>query len=281
MPRGSPTSPNFYTLSQDKGAALLSCITIAPLMVRSLLARTNLITQAQRAGFRHVQLHTGQDLDPVTNTRAVPVYYTASYTFNSVEGIWRRVGDPTIKQKAAPVVTSSGMAAIALAVITLASAEENITTAQSSLRGLYSKTYQQVKATFKKYRIDVAFVATLNSENFELMINENTKSLFVETIANSDTTLVDIKAWPILGARNDHRGNYHRFWFLFVLSWFPFLIGVSGNFDWRKPDKYPSINDPASAYNQMNLAEAFHRLLCACAGRSRSSCVTWARASAQ
>ncbi|KAJ7489633.1 Cys/Met metabolism PLP-dependent enzyme-domain-containing protein [Mycena galericulata] len=249
--------------------------------------------------FETLQLHAGQEPDPRTRARAVPVYHNASYTFNNVEVssdsvgsesgfVYSRAGNPTVevfeKRMAAlegglaAVATSSGMAAIALTVTALASTGENIVTASR----LYGGTYQQFKATFKKYGIDVIFVDTLNPADFEHVINEKTKALYVETIANSDNTLADLTAMaevshkhqiPLVVDNTFAMGGYivkpislgadiviHS-----ATKWVgghgTIIAGViidSGNFDWRKSDKYPGINGPASAYHGINMAEEFY-----------------------
>ncbi|KAJ7624298.1 Cys/Met metabolism PLP-dependent enzyme-domain-containing protein [Mycena polygramma] len=202
--------------------------------------------------------------------------------------LYSRVGNPTVdvfeKRMAAlevgvaAVATASGMAAIALAITAVASVGDNIVTASR----LYGGTYQQFKVQFKKYGIDVIFVDTLNTEGFEAAINAKTKAIFVETISNSDNALADIRALADLA--HDHEiclivdstfamGGYivkpislgadivvHS-----ATKWIgghgTIVAGIivdSGNFDWRKSDKYSSINGPSSGYNNMNFAEKFH-----------------------
>ncbi|KAF7350165.1 hypothetical protein MVEN_01319000 [Mycena venus] len=250
--------------------------------------------------FETLQLHAGQEIDPVTNARAVPVYHNTSYAFNSMEHsmsllsmkepgyIYSRIGNPTVdvfekrmaalEGGAAAVATSSGTSAIVLTVTALASAGENIVVASR----LYGGTYQQFKVAFKTYGIDAIFVNTLNPNDFESAINEKTKAIFIETISNSDNSLADIGA--IADVAHKHKiclivdntfamGGYmvkpislgadivvHS-----ATKWIgghgTIIAGViidSGNFDWRKSDKYPSINGPAPAYKNINLAETFH-----------------------
>ncbi|KAJ7888307.1 Cys/Met metabolism PLP-dependent enzyme-domain-containing protein [Mycena olivaceomarginata] len=250
--------------------------------------------------FETLQLHAGQQSDPVTNSRAVPVYQTTSYTFDSMEHganlanltkpgyLYSRVGNPTVdvfeKRMAAleggvaAVAASSGMGAITLTISALASAGDNIIAPSR----LYGGTYQQFKETFKRYGIEIIFVDTLNPDHFEAAINEKTKAIYVETIANSDNTLADIRAMADMAHRHQiclvvdstfAMGGYivrpislgadivvHS-----ATKWIgghgTIVAGViidSGNFDWRKSDKYPAINGPASAYNNINLAEVFY-----------------------
>ncbi|KAJ6571382.1 Cys/Met metabolism PLP-dependent enzyme-domain-containing protein [Mycena capillaripes] len=250
--------------------------------------------------FETLQLHAGQGVDPSTNARAVPVYHSASYTYNNMQHcadlyslkepgyLYSRIGNPTIdvfeKRMAAleggvaAVATSSGVGAIAMTVTALASAGDNIV----AVSRLYGGTYHQFKVTFKKYGIDVVFVDTLNPEDLEPAINEKTKAIFVEIIANSDTMLVDIRAMADMAHKHKiclivdstfAMGGYivkpislgadivvHS-----ATKWIgghgTIIAGViidSGNFDWRQSDKYTSINGPSSAYNNMNFAEVFY-----------------------
>ncbi|KAJ7751536.1 Cys/Met metabolism PLP-dependent enzyme-domain-containing protein, partial [Mycena maculata] len=253
--------------------------------------------------FETLQLHAGQELEPLTRARAVPVYQNtgtthtrpscsrmcASLTSPREPGaVYSRCNNPTtsvfekrmtaLEGGAAAVATSSGMAAIALTVTALASSGENIVTASR----LYGGTYQQFKVTFQKYGIDVSFVDTLNPGDFELAINEKTKALYVETIANSDSTLADIGALaelahkhniPLIVDNTFAMGGYilkpislgadivvHS-----ATKWIgghgTIIAGViidSGKFDWRQSDKYPGINGPSSAYNGINMAEVFY-----------------------
>ncbi|KAJ7716628.1 Cys/Met metabolism PLP-dependent enzyme-domain-containing protein, partial [Mycena metata] len=250
--------------------------------------------------FETLQLHAGQEPDPVTNSRAVPIHQNTGYTFNSVEHganiaglkeagfIYSRVGNPTVevfeKRMAAleggvaAVATASGTAAIALTVTALAGSGDNIVTASR----LYGGTYQQFKSPMKKYGINVIFVESLDPVDFEPHINDKTKAIYVEIIANSDTTLADVEALAAMAHRHGivlivdatfSMGGYmvkpivlgadivlHS-----ATKWIcghgTIIAGViidSGNFDWRKSDKYPSINGPAIGYNNINMAEAFY-----------------------
>ncbi|KAJ7152046.1 Cys/Met metabolism PLP-dependent enzyme-domain-containing protein [Mycena filopes] len=249
--------------------------------------------------FDTLQLHAGQEPDPVTKSRAVPIYQSTSYTFNSVEHatdvfalkepafMYSRVGNPTVdvfeKRMAAleggvaAVATASGMAAIALTLTALASAGDNIVAASR----LYGGTYHQFK-TMGRYGIEVVFVESLNPEDFDLRVNEKTKALFVEIIANSDTTLADVDALATVAHKHGivlivdatfSMGGYmvkpivlgadivvHSAtkWICGHGTTMAGVIIDSGNFDWTASEKYPSINGPSSGYRNINMAEVFH-----------------------
>ncbi|KDQ07136.1 hypothetical protein BOTBODRAFT_39056 [Botryobasidium botryosum FD-172 SS1] len=152
--------------------------------------------------FETLQLHAGQEPDPTTNARAVPIYASTSFVFNDSEhaanlfglkafgNIYSRIGNPTLdvfekrmaalEKGVAAVATSSGQAAQFMAIVNLASAGDNII----STSYLYGGTYNQFKVLFKKFGITVKFVKGDSPEAFAAAIDENTKALYVESIGN-------------------------------------------------------------------------------------------------
>ncbi|KAJ7483323.1 Cys/Met metabolism PLP-dependent enzyme-domain-containing protein [Mycena latifolia] len=162
--------------------------------------------------FETLQLHAGQTPDPATNARAVPIYQSTSFVFNSVEhaqklcalqeqgNLYSRVANPTVdvfeKRMAAleggmaAVATASGQAATALTITSLASVGDNIVASSR----LYGGTYNQFKITFKRYGIDTKFVTTTDPADYAAAIDAKTKAIYVESISNSDTVLADIAA---------------------------------------------------------------------------------------
>ncbi len=155
-------------------------------------------------GFATRQLHAGQVADPVTGSRAVPIYQTTSYQFRDSEhaanlfalkelgNIYTRIMNPTtdvLEQRlasleggVAALAASSGHAAQAMAVLTLCSAGDHIV---SSSR-LYGGTYNQFNYTFPRLGIDVTFVDPSDPRNFEQAIRPNTKIIYGETLGNPD-----------------------------------------------------------------------------------------------
>jgi len=155
-------------------------------------------------GFATRQLHAGQQPDPTTGSRAVPIYQTTSYQFNSTEhaanlfalkefgNIYTRIMNPTsdvLEQRIADLeggvgglVASSGHAAQAMAILTLCGAGDHIV---SSSR-LYGGTYNQFNYTFPRIGIDVTFVDPSDPANFEKAIQPNTKIIYGETLGNPD-----------------------------------------------------------------------------------------------
>lgn len=168
--------------------------------------------QEKKYKFETLQLHAGQEPDPTTGSRAVPIYQTSSYQFTDTEhaatlfalkdfgNIYTRIMNPTtdvfekriaaLEGGAAAVATSSGQAAQFLAVITLAQAGDNIV----STPNLYGGTYNQFKVTLPRLGINVKFVDQHDSpESFEEAIDENTKAIYLESIGNPRGNVPDFE----------------------------------------------------------------------------------------
>jgi O-acetylhomoserine (thiol)-lyase len=153
-------------------------------------------------GFNTRQLHAGQQPDPTTNARAVPLYQTTSYQFKSTEhaanlfalkefgNIYTRIMNPTtdvFEQRIADLeggvgalAASSGHAAQTMAILTLCGAGDHIVSAST----LYGGTFNQFNYTFPRLGIDVTFVDPNDPENFRKAIQPNTKILYGETLGN-------------------------------------------------------------------------------------------------
>ncbi len=162
--------------------------------------------------FETLQLHAGQEPDPTTNSRAVPIYQTTSYNFDDAQhaadlfglqkfgNIYTRIMNPTndvfekrvaaLEGGVAGLAVSSGQASQILAIITIAQAGENIVS--TSL--LYGGTYNQFKVTFPRLGINVKFVDGDAPADFEKLIDKKTKALYIETIGNPRLNVPDIKA---------------------------------------------------------------------------------------
>ncbi|TYS15219.1 O-acetylhomoserine aminocarboxypropyltransferase/cysteine synthase [Rossellomorea vietnamensis] len=156
-------------------------------------------------------LHGGQEPDPVTGSRAVPIYQTTSYVFNDTEhaqnlfslsepgNIYTRIGNPTVdvfekriallEKGVTAVAVSSGMAAISLAILNLAGAGDEIVASSK----LYGGTYNLFAVTLPRYGIKVKFVDSTNPESIQDAITEKTKAVFAETIGNPSLNVLDIE----------------------------------------------------------------------------------------
>jgi len=162
--------------------------------------------------FETLQVHAGQDPAPGTNARAVPIYQTTSYTFDSAEhgaklfalqefgNIYTRIMNPTtdvfekrvaaLEGGAAALATASGHAAQFLAITNIAQAGDNIV---SSSR-LYGGSYNQFKVTLPRLGIGVKLVDSVEAADLARAIDEKTKALYVETIGNPGFDIPDLGA---------------------------------------------------------------------------------------
>lgn len=165
-------------------------------------------------------LHGGQQPDPVTGARAVPLYRTTSYVFRNTEhaqklfaleesgNIYSRIMNPTVdvfeqriallEKGTAAVALSSGMAAISFAILNIASAGDEIVAASN----LYGGTFNLFAVTLPRYGIKVKFVDAADPENFRAAITDKTKAIFAETIGNPSLLVLDIEAVAAIAKEN-------------------------------------------------------------------------------
>ncbi|KAJ2310075.1 o-acetylhomoserine, partial [Coemansia sp. RSA 2705] len=158
--------------------------------------------QLPKHRFETLALHAGQQPDPVTKARAVPIYQTATYVFDSIKHrddivgfkdpgfIYTRVGDPTaavFEQRMAAleggvgaIATSSGQAAQFLAIATMCEAGTNII----STTYLYGGTYNQFKVMLPRFGIEVKFTKADSAEEIESLIDDKTRAVYIESIGN-------------------------------------------------------------------------------------------------
>lgn len=159
-----------------------------------------------------ILLHGGQIPDPVSGSRAVPIHQTTSYVFRDTEhaqnlfalqetgNIYTRIMNPTVdafenrmallEDGVAAVATSSGMAAITMAILNIASAGDEIITDSN----LYGGTYNLFLHTLPRYGINVKFVDGTDLDAIENAITDKTKAIFGETITNPSLYVFDIEA---------------------------------------------------------------------------------------
>ncbi|MBU7315135.1 homocysteine synthase [Paenibacillus oleatilyticus] len=157
-------------------------------------------------------VHAGQEIDPTTFSRAVPLYQTTSYGFRDTDhaadlfalrefgNVYTRIMNPTtdvfekrvaaLEGGAAALATASGQAAITYAILNIASAGDEIVSATS----LYGGTYNLFASTLPKLGIQVKFVDPSDPENFRAAITPQTKALYAETIGNPKGDVLDIEA---------------------------------------------------------------------------------------
>lgn len=171
--------------------------------------------------FETLQQHAGQEADPTTGSRAVPIYQTTSFVFNSSEhganlfalkefgNIYTRIMNPTtdvfekrvaaLEGGVAAVATASGMSAQLLALTTIMNAGDNFVTSPF----LYGGTYNQFKVSFKRLGIEARFGKDNSADALEALIDENTKAIFTETIGNPDFRVPDFDQLSALAKKYD------------------------------------------------------------------------------
>jgi O-acetylhomoserine (thiol)-lyase len=171
--------------------------------------------------FETLQVHAGQEIDPTTKSRAVPIYQTTSFTFDNTEhaanlfglkafgNIYTRIMNPTtdvfekrmaeLEGGTAAVATSSGQAAQLLTIHNLVQSGENFVASSN----LYGGTYNQFKVAFKRFGIEARFVDIDNVENIEKSIDGKTKAIYVESIGNPKLSIPDFEKISALAKKHD------------------------------------------------------------------------------
>lgn len=171
--------------------------------------------------FETLQLHAGQEVDPTTKSRAVPIYQTTSYVFNNTEhaanlfglkefgNIYTRIMNPTsdvfekriaaLEGGTAAVTTSSGQAAQLLAMHNILQAGENFVTSSY----LYGGTYNQFKVAFKRLGLEARFADADNIDSFVKQIDKNTRAIYLETIGNPRLNVPDFEKFVALAKEYD------------------------------------------------------------------------------
>ncbi len=241
-------------------------------------------------------LHAGQKPDPATNSRAVPIYQTSSYVFNDTDhaarlfglqepgNIYTRIMNPTSdvfeKRVAAleggvgALATASGMAAITLALLTLAHSGDEIVSSSS----LYGGTHTLLHYTFAQFGITVHFVDANDPENFRKAITSKTKAIYAETVGNPKLDTLDIEAVAAIAHENDiplvidntmpspYLVQPFAFGADIVIHSATKYIGGhgtsiggvivdSGKFPWNN-GKFPQLSEPDPSYHGVNFWEA-------------------------
>ncbi|MEK3682583.1 homocysteine synthase [Paenibacillus sp. FSL R10-2736] len=170
------------------------------------------MSEERKLSFETLTVHAGQEIDPTTLARAVPLYQTTSYSFRDAEhaanlfalkefgNIYTRLMNPTtdvfeqrlaaLEGGAGALATASGAAAISFSILNIAGAGDEIVSSAS----LYGGTYNLFSTTLPKLGIKVHFVDSDNPENFRAAITDKTKALYAETIGNPQGNVLDIEA---------------------------------------------------------------------------------------
>lgn len=257
------------------------------------------ITRDQRNfKFETLQLHVGQEqADPTTDARAVPIYQTSSYVFRNFDhaaarfglsdagNIYGRLTNPTedvfekriaaLEGGVAALAVASGAAAVTYTILNLAQNGDNIVSAKN----IYGGSFNLFEHTLPQYGIQTTFVDIFNEKEVENAINEKTKALYIETLGNPNSDVVDIESV----ARIAHRHKIP----LVVDNTFatPYLVrpieygadivvhsatkfigghGTSiggvivdgGKFDWEASGKFDSLTKPNPSYHGISFTKA-------------------------
>lgn len=171
--------------------------------------------------FETLQLHAGQEIDPTTRSRAVPIYQTSSYTFKDSEhganlfalkefgNIYTRIQNPTtdvfekrvaaLEGGVAALATGSGQAAQFIALNNILQAGDNFVSASF----IYGGTYNQFKVAFKRLGVEVRFAEGDSADLFEKLIDEKTKAIYIETIGNPGFNVPDFEAIAAVARKHD------------------------------------------------------------------------------
>lgn len=257
------------------------------------------LTREQRNfKFETLQLHVGQEQpDPTTDARAVPIYQTSSYVFRNCDhaaarfglsdagNIYGRLTNPTedvfekriaaLEGGVAALAVASGAAAVTYTILNLAQNGDNIVSAKN----IYGGSFNLFEHTLPQYGIETIFVDIFKEEEVENAINEKTKALYIETLGNPNSDVVDIESV----ARIAHRHKIP----LVVDNTFatPYLVrpieygadivvhsatkfigghGTSiggvivdgGKFDWEASGKFDSLTKPNPSYHGISFTKA-------------------------
>ncbi len=171
--------------------------------------------------FETLQLHAGQEPDPTTGSRAVPIYQTTSYTFKNSEhganlfalkefgNIYTRIMNPTtdvfekrmaaLEGGVAALATASGQSAQFIALNNILESGDNFVTSPL----LYGGTYNQFKVSFKRLGIEARFAKDDHADSIESLIDEKTKAIYTETIGNPDFSIPDFEKIAAIAKKHD------------------------------------------------------------------------------
>lgn len=248
--------------------------------------------------FETLQLHVGQEqADPTTDARAVPIYQTSSYVFRNCDhaaarfglsdagNIYGRLTNPTedvfekriaaLEGGVAALAVASGAAAVTYTILNLVQNGDNIVSAKN----IYGGSFNLFEHTLPQYGIDTNFVDIFNEEQVESAINEKTKALYIETLGNPNSDVVDIEsvakiahkhkiplvvdntfATPYLVRPIEYGAD------IVVHSATKFIGGHGtsiggvivdgGNFDWEASGKFDSLTKPNPSYHGISFTQA-------------------------
>lgn len=259
---------------------------------------TKLTRDQRNFKFETLELHVGQEqADPTTDARAVPIYQTSSYVFRNCDhaaarfglsdagNIYGRLTNPTedvfekriaaLEGGVAALAVASGAAAVTYTILNLAQNGDNIVSAKN----IYGGSFNLFEHTLPQYGIETNFVDIFNDEEVESAINEKTKALYIETLGNPNSDVVDIEsvakiahkhkiplvvdntfATPYLVRPIEYGAD------IVVHSATKFIGGHGtsiggvivdgGKFDWEASGKFDSLTKPNPSYHGISFTQA-------------------------
>ena len=248
--------------------------------------------------FETLQLHAGQEVDESSRSRAVPIYQTTSYTFKNSEhganlfglkefgNVYTRIMNPTtdvfekrvaaLEGGAAALGVSSGQSAQFIALSNIVEAGQNFISSPN----LYGGTYNQFKVTFKRIGLEARFAKTINVEDFEALIDENTRAIYTETLSNPSFDVPNFEALAALAQKHnlplvvdntfgacgylcrpiDHGANVvvesATKWIGGHGTSIGGVVVDAGNFNWAN-GKFPQFTEPSEGYHGLKFWEVF------------------------
>lgn len=258
-----------------------------------------MIMSEKKLHFETLQLHAGQQVDPTTNSRATPIYQTSSYVFKNAEhaanlfalkefgNIYTRIMNPTtdvfeqriaaLEGGVAALGVASGHSAQFLTFTNIMGIGDNFVSSPF----LYGGSYNQFTVTFKKLGIEARLAKDLSVEAFEMLIDENTKAIYLETIGNPGYVIPDFDAFGALAKKYDIPfivdNTFGAAGYLFrpiehganivvesATKWIgghgTSIGGVivdAGNFNWGN-GKFPGFTEPSEGYHGLKYWDIFH-----------------------
>ena len=256
------------------------------------------MSEKKKPRFETLQVHAGQEQpDPATGARAVPIYQTTSFVFDdcahaearfnlsNAGNIYSRLTNPTqdafeqrvaaLEGGVAALATASGAAAVTYALQNLAEAGDHIVAEKT----LYGGTYNLLAHTLKAWGIDTTFVDPDEPGAFERALTPRTKAIFIETLGNPHSNIVDIEALADLAHKNGIPlvvdNTFATPWLLrpiehgadvvvhsatkFIGGHGTTLGGVivdGGKFDWEASGKFPRLCEPEPSYHGLSFTKA-------------------------
>ena len=259
------------------------------------------MSQDQELHFETLQVHAGQEVDPATQSRAVPIYATTSYVFKDLkdgadlfglkkfDNIYSRLTNPTndiiekrlsaLEGGAAALVTASGQSAEFTTIAAIAKDGDNVITSSF----IYGGTHNLFQNIIKDFGVTFKFVDTVDPKDYEALIDDKTKAIYIESIGNPVHFVPDFEAFAEVAHRHGitlivdntfgisgylvqpikHGADIVIHSTTKWINGHGTVIGGAiidgGNFDWNN-GKFPQLSEPSPSYHGLKFVEAFGKI---------------------